>query len=240
MTTGRTAARLIAAVAATGLAAPMLFAPPAEAAGSLSGTITWTRTVTLTTNNPGVLTESGTETTTGSLGVTLSGISPSSKSGQGTDRAPKVKGTVTGNTTANSYDGGAVCTQVSSVTGVAGGKDFVAGTVAAKGSKKALIVYAQPKYTATNTTTTSGVEGPRCTPLGTFTRTYPADLSPNPDRSTVCLPAGSAPLVGSPVAFTLVGVWNAKKKAYVFDCSATYPLPYDRGTATVRIKGSLR
>ena len=87
MTTVRTAARLVATLAAAGLATTLLLAAPAEAADSLSGAITWTRTVTVNQTTPFSVT--GTETTTGSLKVALAGVKASSKSGQGTDRNPK-------------------------------------------------------------------------------------------------------------------------------------------------------
>ena len=244
MATTRAVRRLLplAALATACLTAASLAASPAQAAGGLKGTITWTRTVAVSTSIPGDHAETGTETTTGSLKVALAGISGSSTSGQGTDRAAKYSGTFARNTTESTFEVGTtpICTKNVTVSAKGTGKTAVSGTVASRGSKKAIVVYAQPTYDGTITYQIAGTPGPRCSPSSSGTAAADGDLNPSPEYSHVCVPKGASAVAGSPSSYALVGLWNAKKRAYVFDCTATYKTDDGRGTATVRIKGSVK
>ncbi len=232
----------VAALATACLTLAALTAPPAQAAGTLKGTITWTRTVAVSTSIPGDHAETGTESTTGSLKVALAGLSGSSTSGQGTDRSAKFSGTFARNTTESTFEVGTtpICTKNVTVSAKGAGRTPVSGAVGTRGSKKAIVVYAQPAYDGTITYQIAGTPGPRCTPSSSGTAATDGDLNPSPEYSHICIPKGAGMVAGSTSSYALVGLWNAKKRAYVFDCTATYKTDDGRGTASVRIKGSLK
>ena len=232
---------VVSAAALTAVAVPTLSAPAAQAANTkLTGTITWTRTVAINEGAAGSDTRTGTETTTGSLKVKIARNAQSYGSWNGTDKAGSYAGTYALDTTANEVSQGAVdCVVTNQSAGKGAGKVPVYGSMP-KGPTKGIIVTANPRYTGTATVTYTG-QGISPCDSGQDGDPIDGSLLPINDSRTVCYPAGTSSKLATPTASQIVGGWNAKKKAYVFDCTKTFPETSDGGrTVTVKISGTLK
>ena len=233
-------ALLVPAFVAVGLAAATIVGSPAQAANTkLTGTITWTRTVAIAENVDGDHTENGTETTTGSLKVAVKRNPQSYGSWNGTDKAGAFAGTYALSSTRNETDafGTVDCVVTHAANGQGAGKVVVYGSIP---SKKGIVVSANPRYTGTDTATYTGQGNSPCQ-SGQDVDPIDGSLLSNNDASKLCYPSGTSSKLATARAGDLVGAWNAKKKAFVFDCTRTYPENSDGGrTVTVKISGTLK
>lgn len=226
-----------------GVATVALLGPPADAAGDkLTGTITWTRTVAIGVSIPGDHSEKGTETTTGKLTVRLGKSGSASTGWRGVDRSAAYSGNYVLNTAGSTFESGttSICDKTTAASGNGSGKTAASATVTSRGTKKAVVLYTQPRYSGTATYTITGTPGPRCSPSSSGSGSVQGDLNPSPAYSYLCYPKGSSTVADSPAAYALVGSWNAKKNAFVFDCTKSYSLDDGGRKVTVHIEGVLR
>lgn len=225
-----------------GLAAATLVAPSAMAASTkLTGTITWTRSVAINENVPGDHSTTGNETTSGSLKVAIKRNPQSYGSWNGTDKAGAYNGTYTLDSTRNETDGAGTvdCVVTHAASAKGSGKVAVYGSIPS-GKVKGITLSANPRYAGTDTTTYTG-QGISPCQSGQDVDPIDGSLMSNNDSSKLCYPPGTSSKLATPVAGKLIGAWNAKKKAFVFDCTTTYAENSDGGrTVTVKISGVLK
>jgi hypothetical protein len=247
--------RLLAAASAltiAGLAAAAL-APAAESASSsLQGTVTYTTTIA-TSKDSGTDTKSGTETQTVTMNIKMS-RRPAAHYWQVEDNGSSytAKYTMTSTALERSSDGTVNCTTTHSATASAGGKlpkrptstsppalfsDITPGTSALNAKTKQIVLTPILGYKGDDTTTYAGSGISPCEP-GTFTDPITGTFTPANDSRQVCYPAGTS-AKGSSGANGLVGAWNNKKKAFVFNCTKTYD-DGNGGKVTATISGSLK
>ena len=251
-----TRARLLAAASALtvmGLAVAAL-APAAESASpSLQGTVTWT-TTTVTNTDSGTDSKTGTETKSVTMNIKMS-RSTQAHYWQVEDNGSSFTGKYTLASTAleKESNGTVDCTTTHAATGTAGGNlpkrptsttppvlfaDISPGTSALNGKTKQIVLKPLLNYKGDDTTTYTGGG---LSPCGSqsFTDPITGSLSPSNDSRQICYPAGSSAKLQTPTASDVVGAWNAKKKAFVFDCSKTYD-DGNGGKVTTSISGTLR
>ena len=235
---------LTAALAAcVGLGFGALGTLPAHAAGStISGTITWTRTVRFDASIPGDHAKTGTQTTTGSMRVTLPAAAKTAANGwQPPNRQAHYRGTFTENTLTTTFAEGtsAMCDQQVLASGHDSGATSFSAQVATRGSKRALIVVADPRYSGTRTYTSSGPAGPRCAAPGTTSEAMTGPLSPSVDYWLSCQPKPTKGLV-SLASYQIVGTWDARAKGYSFACTSTSKRDDDGRVVTIRVSGIVK
>ncbi len=242
--TSRLTRRLLVlpALAATGLVLTAVAGAPAQAANNkLTGTVSWTRTVAINENVEGDHNETGTETTSGSLKLAIKRNALSYGSWNGTDKAASYAGTYGLTSTRNETDafGTVDCVVTHAATGKGSGKVPTYASVP-PGKTKGIVLSSNPRYTGTDTVTYTG-QGISPCQSGQDVDPIDGSLMSNNDSRMVCYPTGTSSKLATPRAGDLVGSWNAKKKAFVFDCTKTYPENSDGGrTVTVKVTGTLK
>lgn len=235
------------AVGATVVAATA--APTAEAAGTtLSGTISWTRTVTTAVDVPGGDAKSGTETTQVTMKVRMTKRSGAA-SFQMEDNGSSYSGSYKLASQAQERDGAGTvnCVVTHAASASASGKlpkkptstsapVLFSTILPARGSlgsgTKGIVLTPVLRYKGSDTTTYAGAGISPCDP-GQDVDSIDGSLLPTNDARQVCYPSGTSKAIGTPTANDVVGAWNNKKKAFVFDCATTYQ---DGAGATVNVK----
>jgi hypothetical protein len=249
-------ARLVAAASAltiAGLAAAAL-APAAQSASpSLQGTITWTTTVT-TNKDTGTDTKTGTETKTVTMKVKLS-PRPGAHYWQVEDNGSSytAKYTLASTLLEKDSDGTLNCTTTHAGSGTGSGNlpkrptsttppalfpEIDPGTSALNAKTKQIRLTPILNYKGEDTTTYTGSGRSPCTGAS-YTDPINGNLSPSNDSRQICYPKGSSAKIATPTASDLVGAWNNKKKAFIFDCSKTYD-DGNGGKVTTTISGTLK
>lgn len=237
------------AIAVTAVAATA--APTASAAGNtLSGTISWTRTVTTAQDVAGGDATSGTETTQVTLKVRMTKRSGAA-SYQVEDNGSSYQGTYHLSTQTQERDGAGTvdCVVTHAATATASGKlpkkpsstsapVLFSTILPARGSlgsaTKGIVLTPVLRYKGTETITYAGAGISPCDP-GQDVDSVDGSLLPANDSRHVCYPAGTSKAINTPTANDVVGAWNNKKKAFIFDCTTTYQ---DGAGVTVSIKVS--
>lgn len=229
-------------------------APTASAAGTtLSGTISWTRTVTTASDVPGGDAKSGTETTQVTLNIRMTKRSGAA-SYQVEDNGSSYKGSYQLSTQTQERDGGGTvnCVVTHAATATASGKlpkkptstsapVLFSTILPARGSlgagTKGIVLTPVLRYKGTDTITYAGAGISPCDP-GQDVDSVDGSLLPTNDSRRVCYPAGTSKSINTPTANDVVGAWNNKKKAFVFDCTTTYQ-DGDGATVNVKVSGAL-
>ncbi len=240
---------IVAGVVAGALASPATAASP-----SLQGTVTWTTTSVYNKDVPGGDLTTGTETRTVTMKLKMTRRSGAAY-WQVEDNGSSYDGTYTLATTRleRNSGGGVDCTVTHAVTAPAGGalpkkptstkapalfSDIRPGTSSLGSKTKAIVLTPILRYSGQDTTTYTGSGISPCQD-GQDVDPIEGSLSPSDDARRICYPKGTSAASARANANDVVGAWNNKKKAFVFDCTTTYD-DGNGATVTTTLSGSLK
>jgi hypothetical protein len=252
------ARRLLAAASVltvAGLAVTALAPASAAKAGTtLQGTVSWTTTVSTSTDVPGGDATTGTEVRKVTMKVKMTRRAGAA-SWQVEDNGSSYTGSYALNSQRLERDGGGTldCTVTHAAAATAGGalprkpksttppalfSSIVPGTSSLGGRTKAIILTPILRFSGTDTTTYVGAGISPCQG-GQDVDPIDGSLSPSNDARQICYPKGTSSKTATPTANDVVGAWSPSKKAFVFDCTKTWDAGNGQ-TVTTAISGALK